>query len=153
MYMLAMLIMLERQSFCLRMVLRCCHVSLSGPGADELLHLIIACLNSSIENGFHVVVVLNPISLRTSVLTWWWSVVLKMAWRAPYKLSGVRHGWPSYLMALVVGSLHLLIQFVNSQGPWLLFATSWIFMSKYDLLVFLTTFLNFFQFSRLLDIL
>ena len=70
MHMLAMLIILERQLSCLRMVLRCCHVSLSGPGADELLHLIIACLNSSIENSSHVVVVLNPISLRTSVLRW-----------------------------------------------------------------------------------
>ena len=61
MHALVMLIMLERQSFCLRMVLRCHHVSLSRPGADELLHLIIACLNSSIKNGFYVVVVLNPI--------------------------------------------------------------------------------------------
>ena len=61
MHALVMLIMLERQSSCLRMVLRCHHVSLSRPGADELLHLIIACLNSSIKNGFYVVVVLNPI--------------------------------------------------------------------------------------------
>ena len=148
-----MLIMLERQSSCLRMVLRCRHISLSGLGADELLHLIIARLNSSIENSSQVVVVLNPISLRISVSTWQWSTVLKVAWRALYKLSGVRHGWLSYLMALIVGSLCLLIQFINSQGPQLLFATSWIFMSKYNLLVFLITFLKFFQFSRLLDIL
>ena len=51
-HMLVMLIMLERQLSCLRMVLRCRHVSLSGPGANELLHLIIARLNSSIEKWF-----------------------------------------------------------------------------------------------------
>ena len=69
MHVSAMLIMLERQSSCLRMVLRCHHISLSGPGADELLHLIIAYLNSSIKNGSHVKVVLNPILLRILVLT------------------------------------------------------------------------------------
>ena len=149
----AMLIMLKRQSSCLRMVLRCRHVSLSGLGADELLHFITVYLNSSIKNGFHVKVVLNPILLRTLVSTWQWSTVLKVAWRAPYKLSGVRHSWPSYLIASIACSLRLLIQFINSQGLRLLFATSWIFVPNYDLLVFLTTFLNFFQFFRLLNIL
>ena len=69
MHMSAMLIMLERQLSCLRMVLRYHHISLSGPGADELLHLIIAYLNTSIENSSYMVVVLNLISLRTLVST------------------------------------------------------------------------------------
>jgi len=59
----------DRHISCLRMVLRCRHVSLSGPGAEELLHLINAHLNSSFENGTQVAVVLDPISLRTLVST------------------------------------------------------------------------------------
>ena len=149
----AILIKLERQTSCLRMVLRCCYMSLSGLGADELLHLIKAHLNSSFENGTHAKIALHPISSRILVSTWWWSTVLKVAWKAPHKLSGVRHGWFSYLMALTAGNLRLLIHFINFHSPQLLFTTSWIFELKKDLLVFLTTFLNFFQFSRLLDIL
>ena len=53
-------------------------------------------------------------------------------------------------MALTVGSLYLLIQLINSHSPWLLFATSWIFKLKNDFLVFFMTFLNLFQFFRLL---
>jgi len=30
-----------------------CHVSLSGPDADKLLHLLIIDLNSSLEKGLH----------------------------------------------------------------------------------------------------
>ena len=64
-----MLMMWDRHTSCLRMVLRCCHISLSGLGAEELLHLINAHQNSSFKNGTQVVVVLDPISLRTSVST------------------------------------------------------------------------------------
>ena len=149
----AMLMMLVRQPSCLRIVLRCHYVSLSGPGADELLHLIIAHINSSLENSSYMVVILQPISLRTSISTWRWSIVLKVVWRALYKLSGERYSWLSYLIASIADSLLLLIQFINSQGPWLLFTTSWIFMSKNDLLMFLMTFLKFFQFFRLLNVL
>ena len=65
----AMLMMQDRYTFCLRMVLRCRHISLLGPDAEELLHLINACLNSSFENRTQAAVVLDPISLRTSVST------------------------------------------------------------------------------------
>ena len=149
----AMLIMQNRHISCLRMILRYCYVSLLGLGAEKLLHLINVCLNSSFENGTQVAVVLDPISLRTLILTWWWRAVLNVAWRTPYKLSGIRHSWLSYLMALMAGSFHLLIQFINSHEPWLLYATSWIFVSKKNLLVFLMTSLNFFQLSRLLNVL
>ena len=40
------------------------------------------------------------------------------------RLSEVIHSWPSYLMALVAGSLHLLTQFIYSHGLRLLFAIS-----------------------------
>jgi len=50
---LAMLMMLDRQSLFLMMSFKWRHVNLSGPGADEPLHLLIADLNSDLENGLY----------------------------------------------------------------------------------------------------
>jgi len=147
---LAMLMMLLRQSSWLTMDLKWRHVSLSGPGTDELLYLLITCLNSSLEKGYHCEYGLQSISLSTFRSTCQLRVVLNVLWRASQRLSGDRHGRPLYLMALMAGSLHLLIQFISFQGPQLLLVTSWILASKKSLLMFLTTFLKFFQFSRLL---
>ena len=47
-----MLTMLLRYLSCLRMVLRWFYNNLSGPGVEELLQLLIACLNSSLKKGF-----------------------------------------------------------------------------------------------------
>ena len=148
-----MLIILRRHSSCLKMCLRWHQMTLSGPGADKLLHLLIAFLNSNLKNSSHDEVNLFLISLRILTSTWWLIVWLNMLWRAPYKLSGVMHGWPLNLIASVAGSLRLLIQFINFQGLQSLFATSWIFESKKDHLVFFMIFLNFFQFSQLLVVL
>jgi len=148
-----MLMILRRHSSYLRMCLRWCQVTLSGPGADELLYLLITFLNSNLENSSHDEVDLFLISLRISTLTWRLIAWLNVLWRTPHKLSGVMHGWLLNLIASVAGSLHLLIQFINFQELQLLFATSWIFESKKDHLVFFMTFLNFFQFSQLLVIL
>jgi len=49
----AMLMMLDRQLSSLMMIFKWCHINLSEPGADELLHLLIADLNSVLENGLH----------------------------------------------------------------------------------------------------
>ena len=147
---LAMLMMLMRQSSWLMIDLRWCHVSLLGPGADKLLHLLITCLNSSLEKEYYCKVGLQSISLSMFRSTYWLRVVLNVLWRVSQRLSGDRHGWLLYLMALMAGSLHLLIQFISFQGSQLLLATSWILVSKKSLLTFLTTFLKFFQFSRLL---
>ena len=140
----AILITLARHLSWLRIILRCHHDNLSSSGADELLHLLITYLNSSLEKGLQLEVALCSILLRILILTWWLRAVLKKSWSAFHRLSGGRHGRPSYLMASIAGSLCLLIQFISFQGPWLLFITSWIFTSKKDLLVFLTTFSNFF---------
>ena len=148
-----MLMMLLRQSSCLRMALRWYHDNLSGPGVDELLHLLITCLNSSLENGFQNIVNLSLILSRTSMLIHWWSAVLKEEWRVLHRLLIVRHGWSPYLIASIAGSFHLLTQFISFQGPWLLFTISWILSSKKDFFVILTTFLNIFQNSRLLVVL
>ena len=153
MHALAMLIILKRHFSCLKTNLRWCHVILSGPGANKLLHLLIALLNLCIEKSSHKEVVLLSILLSTLTSTWQLIVWLNILWRAPHRLSGVMHSYPLNLIASVASNLHLLIQFINSQGPWLLFATSWIFRLKKEHLVFLTTLLNIFQFSRLLIIL
>ena len=153
MYVLTMLMILVRQLSCLRTVLRWCQVSLSELEANELLHMLIAFLNLCLENSFHEEVALFSISLRISTLTWQWITWLNMSWNTFYRLSGIMHSCLLNLIALVASNLHLLIQFINSQGLRFLFTTSWIFVSKKDCLVFLTTFLNIFQFSRLLVIL
>ena len=150
---LAMLVILLRQSSCLRMDLRYHHVNLSSSGTNKLLHLFIAYLSSSLENRFQKVINLLPISLRTSTSTCLWSTVLNEEWRAFQRLLGKRHGWLSYLMASVVDNFCLLTQSISSHGPQLLFTTSWILSLKKDLLVVLTTFLYIFQFSGLLVVL
>ena len=79
--------------------------------------------------------------------------MLKVLWRAVHKLLGVRQGWPRCVIASVGGSFLFLTQFINSQGPRLLFAISWILSSKKDRLANLTVDLKSFQFSRLLVVL
>jgi len=147
----AILMIWARHVSYFRMVLRCRHISLSRPGADELLHLVRAWQNFSFKKGAQIVVGLGSISLRTSSSIGQWRAELNVVWRASQRLSVVIHRFPSYLMASVVGSLRLLTQFINSHGLWLLLATSQILVSKNVLLVSFTTLLNFFQLSRLLD--
>ena len=50
---LAMLIILDKQSSFLMTSFKWRYDSLAGPGAEESLHLLIADLNSNLENGFH----------------------------------------------------------------------------------------------------
>ena len=147
----AILMIWARHVSCFRMVLRCRYISLSGPGADKLLHLVRAWWSSSFEKGAQTIVGLGLISLRTSSSIGWWRAELNVAWRASQRLFVVMHRFPSYLMALVAGILHLLTQFINSHGLWLLLATSRILVLKNVFLVSFTTLLNFFQLSRLLD--
>jgi len=48
-------------------LLRCLHDNLSGLGVDELLHFAIALVNSSSENGLHIVTCLLGISSSKSM--------------------------------------------------------------------------------------
>ena len=143
--------MLVRQSSFLMMIFRWCHDNLSGPGAEESLHLLITDLNSVLENELHCWEGLHSISLRILGSTWWLRAVLKELCNAFHRLSRVIHGRLLWLIVSMAGSFLLLIQFVSSHSLWLLFTISWILSSKKDYLVFLTEFLNFFQLSRLLD--
>ena len=141
----AIFIMLVRQSLCFRTDLRWLHDNLSGPGVDELLQLLIVILNSSFENGAQTVTCLFPISSKTLMSTCQWRAVLNEEWRVFHKLLSNRYSWLLYLIVSIAGNFHLLTQFISSQGPQLLLATSWILISKNNLLVDLTIFLNDFQ--------
>jgi len=147
----AIFMILGRHLLCFRTDLRWLHNSLSGPGVDKLLQLLIAILNSSFENGAQAMTCLFPISSKMLMSTCLWWAVLKKEWRAVYKLSNDRHGWLLYLMASITSNFCLLTQLMSFQGPWLLLATSWILVLKNNLLVDLTVLLNNFQSSRFLD--
>ena len=56
--------MLVRQSSFLAMTFKWRHDNLSGPGAEESLHLLIADLNSALENELHCWEGLRLILLR-----------------------------------------------------------------------------------------
>ena len=60
----AMLMILERQSSFLKMSFQWRHVSLSGPGVDVSIHLLIADLNSYLEKEFQLWRGLYATSLR-----------------------------------------------------------------------------------------
>ena len=124
--------MLVRQALFWRMIFRWRHNNLSGPGANELLHLLIADLNLFLENGLHPWEGLRSTLLRILRSTWWFRAVLKELWSTFHRLSRVRHGCQLWLIVSIAGSFLLLIQFTSSHGPWLLFAISWTFSSFQD---------------------
>ena len=89
--------------------LRQLHKSLSGPGADVLLHLTIAPVNSSLANDVHndEAYDSNSFSMLSSI--WWNWAVLNEKWRACQKSSKSKQGWLLYLIVSMAGSLCLLI--------------------------------------------
>ena len=104
----AMLIMTLRQLSSLKIVFKWLHNNLSRPGADELLQLASASLNSSFEKVGQDEMGLSVISLRILISTWWWSTVLNVKWRAFQRSSISRHWWLLYLIDSIVGNLCLL---------------------------------------------
>ena len=125
------------------------YVSLSGPGANELLHFSIGLIILFLENNFHSIVGLSGISSRKWVLTSLSWAELKDLWRAFYRSSNSMHSHPLYWIASITGSLHFLTQFISFHRPHFLFAISSIFSLKNECLDFLTILLKSFQFSRL----
>ena len=67
--MLAMLTNLFKHISSLMITLRCFQDTLSEPDIDELLHLVIVLLNSSVEKEAHIIVGLVGISFNMSELT------------------------------------------------------------------------------------
>ena len=140
----AILMIFERHLSFLMMDFQWCHDILSGPRAEVSTHFWIADLNSYLENEFQAWQSLCSTSFRISKSTRQCRAALKVLWRAFHRLSGERHGNPLYLIASVAGSFLFLTQFISSQEPLLLFAISWILLSKKDLLASLTVNLNAF---------
>ena len=96
-HVLAMLMMMPKQSSSLRMILRWLYDNLSGPSVEKLLQLAMALLNSSLENRAYEERGLLAILSRILMSTWRWRAVLKVKWSAFHKSSMVRHGWLLYV--------------------------------------------------------
>ena len=79
---LVMAMMLFKYVLSLMMHLRCPHKSLLGSGTDELLHLTIVLVNSSLENDAHnnEEYESNSFSILLSIWQNW--AVLNKKWRA-----------------------------------------------------------------------
>ena len=122
--------------------------SLLDPGADKLLHLLMALMSSFFENGAHVLTSLLGILSRSWKSTSWDCVELNELCKISHRSSSLIQG---QLMDSVARSLYFLIQFISSHGPHFLFKISLILLSKKTHFVFLTIFLNFFQSSKLWD--
>ena len=127
------------------------HDSLSGLGANELLHFTMALVNSSSEKGDHNEVWYGLSLLNTFSSIWQNWAVLKDEWRACQRSSKSRHGQPLYLIISMAGRLHLLTQFIIFQGLCFLLVYSWIFRSNKVLFMFLTIFQNAFQSSMFFE--
>jgi len=113
-HVLAIAMMFFKHVLSLMMCLKCSHESLSGPGTDMLLHLTIALVNSSSENNVHSSeeYKYNSFSMLSSIWQNW--VVLNEEWRAYYRSSESKQGWPLYLIVSMAGSLCLLTQLISS---------------------------------------
>ena len=143
--------MFFKHNLFLRMYLRCLYISLSGPGVDKILHLIIVLVNSSSKKEFYKEVAKGTISLRMLSLMHQSWAVLNDKCSACQKSFISKYGWPLYLTVSIAGNLHLLTQFMSFQGLHFLFAISWILRSKNCHFIFLTILWNCFQSSKLLD--
>ena len=120
---------------------------MSGPGADELLHFLIACKISVLEKVFHKNVSLVGIEFNRLTSTCWYWAELKKLCRA---LHNSMQSWLLYWITSIAGSFLRLTQFMSSQSPFFL-TISLILLSKNSYLVLLTVLLNIFQSSRCLD--
>jgi len=127
------------------MCLKCSHNNLSEPGTDKLLQLAIVCMNSSSEKLDHLDKGNELISLSTILFISWNWAMLKDEWRACQRSFSSKQGRLLNLIILMAGSLHLLTQFMSSQGPCFLLKISWILKSKNPFFVLLIVFWNVFQ--------
>ena len=124
---LAMAIMFPRHILSLTTCLRCLYDNLFGLGADKLLHLTMALMNSSSKNGNHDKEWYEFNSFNTFSSTWQNWAVLNKKWKACQRSSNSKHERPLYLIISIAGRLHLLTQLMSSQNLCFLLAISWIF--------------------------
>ena len=116
-HVLAIFMILPRQTLLLIINLRWDQESLSGSGANKLLHLAMAFVNYSLEKGSHSLADLSWTSSRILILIWWYWTWLKVKWRVFQRLLISRHGQLLYLMASTTGRFLFLTQFISFHGP------------------------------------
>ena len=125
-------------------LLRYLHDKLSSSRVDELLHFVIALVNSSSKKEFYFIVGLLIISSSKSKLISWLWAKLKEKWSAYQRSLSLIYRWLLYWIALMARSFHFLTQFISFQGLYFLLAISWIFELKKLCFIFLTILLNCF---------
>ena len=106
-HILAILTMFSKYLSSLMISLRCFHEILSSPGADKLLHLLIAIMNSSLEKGFHIEYSLEVSSFNKEVSTYWLWAELNIWCRA----SQVLQFW--YMVIYCIELLQWLAVFIS----------------------------------------
>ena len=99
-------------------------VSLSRLGANKLLHLSIALISSSLENGVHTLATLLGISFKSWRSTLWDWAKLKKLWRVSHRSSNSIYSWLLNWIALTAGSFYFLTQFISFYRPYFLLAIS-----------------------------
>jgi len=127
---LAISISLLVHSSSLMIFLRCLQDSLSDPGADKLLQLLIVLKSSFFEKGAYVIVSLLKISSNRQILTWQSWAELNDLWRASYKLSSLIYSWLLKYIALVARRFFFLTQFMSFQELHFLLVILLIFLLK-----------------------
>ena len=89
-YTSAILINFLKHAISSTILLRYLYDNLSSPVISKLLHFAIELMNSSFENGFHLMVDLLGIYSSNFMLIWQFCTVLNDRWR--YRLSSLIHG-------------------------------------------------------------
>ena len=69
-YASAILMIFFRHMLFLTIHLKCLYISLSGPGDNKLLHLLIELINSTLEKGTQTIETLLEISSKTLMSIW-----------------------------------------------------------------------------------
>ena len=151
MHVLTILMKFFKYSAFLTTTLRCFYKILSGPGADKLLYLLMALVNSLFGKEDHVDDSFDGSSPKTLVLIWQFWTKLNVWWRTYYKLLILMYSWLLYYKTSIFSNLHLLTHFIRSHSLKFLDTISWILSLKKIHFVLLTVSLNVLQSFILLD--
>ena len=131
--------------------LRYFHEILFGLGEYELLHLLIAIVNSFLERKFHDEYCLNRSSSNKNLFTCQLWAKLNVWWSTFQRSSILIHKHLLNWIASMAGSFYFLTQFIRSHGLQFFNVISWILSLKNNCFVFFTIFLKSFHSSTFLD--
>jgi len=114
MHVLTMLTIFSKYLFSLTITLRYFHETLSGLGADKLLHLSMALINFLFEKGLPVNEGLVNISFSKATLICQFCIELNVWCNAHQRFSISIQGCSLYYIASIASNFHFLIQFMRS---------------------------------------